>query len=193
MEQRINPRDLTLLLTLAAAFAAATTARAAKPSDRELAQKIVGTCVSIQPGDVVVVAGGKHVIPLMEEVAIAAQEAGGLVTMFLSSDRVGRSRSADIPEEYLQYEPHYFKEWVKQIDVWIGLPNSEDPEAIRQGVSESRLAKMARGGRSIREAVSEATLRGVFVGMPTRQTAQRVGVDFKMLSRIGVSEIYRLL
>ena len=73
----------------------------------ELAPKIVSTSANIKPGDVVVVWGGKHTIPLMEALAIEAQKAGGLVNMFLSSDLVLRSYFVDVPEEYLEIEPRY--------------------------------------------------------------------------------------
>src|SRR6266704_4291798 len=80
----------------------------ANPQERdlgELARRVVTTSVSVKPGDVVVITGGKHTVPLMEALAIEAQKAGGMVTMFLSSDSVVRSLNVEVPERFLSQEP----------------------------------------------------------------------------------------
>ncbi len=107
----------------------------------ELARKIVQTSASIKAGDVVVVYGGKHTIPFMEALTIEAEKKGGLVQMFLNTDKVARSYYADVPEEYLELEPKYFVEWLKNTDVWIGLSSIENPKAVYGDISEERFAK----------------------------------------------------
>src|SRR5439155_12637742 len=71
----------------------------------ELAHRIVTTSLVVKPGEVVVINGGKHTIPLMEALAIEADKAGGMVTILLDSDRVIRSLNVDVPEQYLKHEP----------------------------------------------------------------------------------------
>lgn len=114
------------------------TASAQDKNYDELARKIVHTSVRIQPGDVVAVMGGKHMIPLMEAVAVEAQMQGGMVTLFLDSDRVMRSFYKDVPEPYLEQEPQYIANWLDEIDVWISLPSWENPETVFADIPEER-------------------------------------------------------
>ena len=150
----------------------------------ELARRIVSTSANIKAGDAVVVSGGKHTIPLMEAVAIEAQKAGGMVTMFLNSDRVIRSRNADVPEQYLEQEPRYFAEWLKHVDVYIGLPNVDDPRAMIAGVAQARLAKVTKAGLVVNNMLNDAKLRGVFIGYPTKQLAELNQVDFSTYEKM---------
>ena len=76
----------------------------------------------IQPGEVVVVSGGQHFIPLMEAIAIESNLKGAFTTVFLNTDNIERGLVNDVPMQYLSATPTYFGEWVKNIDVWIGLP-----------------------------------------------------------------------
>ncbi len=88
---------------------------AEEAADPELARRIVNVSASVNPGDVVVVAGGKHTIELMEALAIEVQKAGGMVSMFLNSDQVLHSLYAFVPEKYLELEPAYFAEWILRL------------------------------------------------------------------------------
>ena len=66
--------------------------------------------------------GGKHTIELMEAVAIESEKAGGLVQMFLESDRVARAAFTEMPEQYLDQKPTYLADWYKRTTVYIGMP-----------------------------------------------------------------------
>lgn len=177
MYRLISRRCVAALMVLTIGNGLATLTKADKPSNEELARRIVGGCVQVEPGDVVVVAGGKHTIPMMEAIAIEVQKAGGMVTMFLSSDRVARSRWMQVPEKYLGQERRFFLEWMRQIDVWIGLPHQEDPQGVRAGVPEARRAKAAKGNRVFLDALRSLKLRAVLVGYPTRQRARDSGLE----------------
>lgn len=148
-----------------------------KPKDEELARRVVTESAGVQPGDVVAIAGGKHTVQLMESIAIEVQKAGGLPVMLLSSDRVERSRWVDMPEEYLDQTPEFLVAWLKEIDVWIGLPDEEDPQAIRAGVPESRLARAAKADAAVDEAFRKHMGSAVWIGYPTHQEADQNGLD----------------
>jgi hypothetical protein len=76
---------LCLVLCWLADIGSAQSNQSVRPDLTALAHRIAITSAGIKPGDVVV-AGGKHTIPLMEAIAIEAQKAGGLTNLFLSSD-----------------------------------------------------------------------------------------------------------
>ena len=107
---------------------AASTVGAQDKNYTELAARIVNSSAQIKPGEVVMVAGGKHNIALMEELAIQVAKAGGLVIMTMDSDRFQRALYTEVPERYLEQPPNCFVGWLKHISVFIGLPGVEDPK-----------------------------------------------------------------
>ncbi len=171
-------------LCSASGVAAQTGQTAGRPDLPRLAKRIATTSAGIKPGDVVVIAGGKHTISLMEALAIEAQKAGGMVTMFLSSDSVTRSSYRDVPEEYLSNKPAFFAEWVRSIDVWIGLPGEEDLESLLAGIPEARVAKAAEAAQMLNRAVNESGVRAVFLGYPSRATAAVNGLPYDRFERL---------
>jgi aminopeptidase len=178
-----------LKLTTASLLVAATTGsfisvvgQDSKPGQSrsydELARRIVSTSAAIQAGDVVVISGGQHNIPLMEALAIETQKAGGLATIFLNTDKVSRSLNVDVPEQYLEQEPRYLAEWFKHIDVFIGLPSIEDDKAVNADVPEARNAKRAKAGQVVDNMLNDSRVRAVFVGYPAKEHAANVHLDF---------------
>ncbi len=151
---------------------------AAEPDHAQLAQRVVKTCANVKPGDVVVVWGGQHTVPLMQAVAIEAQKAGGMVTMFLNTDAMARSRWVEMPEQFLEQEPRYMAEWFKEIDVLIGLPDLENPLAVWGDVPEAKFAKANKAGMFLGNLFNTMKIRGFFVGLPARADAELFGIDF---------------
>jgi len=143
-----------------------------------LVKRVVAVSANVKPGEVVVVFGGKHTVPLMEELAIEIQKAGGLPTMLLGSGRVTRSFYLDVPEKYLEQEPRYFAEWLKHMNVWIGISAYEDPKAVFADIPETRFAKAAEADQYITDRLNESGLRLVFIGYPTRELAAVNKLDF---------------
>jgi aminopeptidase len=198
-----KPNYLFMLLVGTVIFSPALvfiSAEAQENNYAELATKIVKTSASVKPGDVVVVAGGKHNIALMEALAIEAKKQGGMVTMFIDSDAVERATFKDVPEQYLELQPTYFADWMKHINVFIGLPNVEDSKAVFGDIPLERLAKASKAGQVITDALNGSGLRLVNVGYPTQSDAslnqldlatyqkvfwEAVGADYQQISRDG--------
>jgi aminopeptidase len=150
----------------------------------ELAGRIVKTSAGVKPGDVVVVAGGKHDVALMEALAIEAAKAGGLVTMFLDSDKYERALYTEVPEKYLEQQPTYFVEWLKHMNVFIGLPGVEDPKATFGDVPPERFAKASKAGQVITDALNASGVRAAFVGYPTASDAAVNQLDFETYQKV---------
>jgi leucyl aminopeptidase (aminopeptidase T) len=171
-------------LTLGAALGLlvwSTPASAQEAQHASLAKRIVTTSVNVQPGDVVVVAGGRHNIDMMEALAVEATMAGGLVTMFLNSDRVTRTGVAEADAKYLDFEPTYFANWLKDVDVWIGLPGIEDSKAVFADVPEDRLARSGKAAQVIFDMINDSGLRGTFIAYPSKQEAAENQLDYAKL------------
>lgn len=87
---------VTALSMLCISAIVATQALAGNVDYEDLAKRIVNTSANVQPGEVVVVSGGQHTVPLMEAIAIEVQKAGGFVTIFLNTDKLARARWFDV-------------------------------------------------------------------------------------------------
>lgn len=155
-----------------------STAGAADPRYEQLARDMVRTSANVQPGDVVVVYGGKHTIELMEAVAAEVNRLGGMPTMFLNTEKVARARFVEMPEQYLDQDQTYFAEWLKHIDVWISIPPFKDVKAVWGDIPEERMAKSRKSAQVIWDMLNDAKLRLVSIGYPTEEQAAINGLDF---------------
>lgn len=149
-----------------------------------LAKRVITVSANVKPGEVVVVYGGKHTVPLMEELAIEAQKAGGMTPLFLGTGRVTRSFYLEVPEKYLEQEHRYFAEWLRHINVWIGMSAYEDPKSVYADIPETRFAKAAKASQYITDRLNESGVRLVFIGYPTRELAAINKLDFATYEKI---------
>lgn len=159
----------------------------AKAQDKdygELAGRIIKTSAGVKPGDVVVISGGKHDMALMESLAIEAAKSGGLVTMLLDSDKYERAFYTEVPEKYLEQQPTFFAEWLKHMNVFIGLPGVEDPKATFGDVPPERFAKANKAGQVITDALNASGVRAAFVGYPTASDAAVNQLDFATYQKV---------
>src|SRR5438094_8209162 len=146
----MGPMKRTLLLGRALRFALSITpvsvalsaAAAQQGNVDRLAHRIVTTSVAVRPGEVVVITGGKHTIPLMEALAIETQKAGGMAALLLSSDKVVRSLNVDVREQFLTQEQRYLAEGLKQTEVLTTLQTASDIKAVAAGVHATLLKKL---------------------------------------------------
>jgi leucyl aminopeptidase (aminopeptidase T) len=148
------------------------------PDYSEMAARVVKTSAGVKPGDVVIIQGGKHTVDLMEEVAIQAAKAGGMVTMLLDSDRFERAIYHEVPEEYLDSQPTRFAEWLKHADVFIGLPAIEDDKLVRAETAPRRSAKINKSDQVVWEALTNSQARIVWLNYPSRSDAASSQIDF---------------
>ncbi len=166
-----------ILTCMGAVFLALQPILAEEARFGDLAKKVVTVSANVKPGEVVVINGGKHTIPLMEALAIEVQKAGGMVQIFLNSDRVIRSYFTEVSEKYLEQEPRYFIEWVRPMDVWIGLPDVEDGKATFGDVPETRFARAGRAGQVVSDMLNQSKVRVVNIGYPTKEDAAVNNID----------------
>jgi len=168
---------LTVVLSITHGFITTPPATAQERNIDRLARRIVTTSVGIKPGEVVVITGGKHTIPLMEALAIEAQKAGGMAAILLSSDKVVRSLNVDVPEQFLTQEPRYFAEWLKRADVFITLPTASDIKALDAGVPATRLGKLNQAGQFLTPLLDDMRFRELDISYPTRERGASWGIE----------------
>lgn len=150
----------------------------------ELAKKVVNTSVGVKPGDVVVISGNARSIPLMEDLAIEAAMAGGMVQVFVDTDRLARTINAEVPEKYLKQEPKYLVNWIKEVDVWIATPDVEDYKASIAGVSQERLAQLNKSGEIVADALNSSKLKYLYIDLPSKADAALFQVPYADLEKM---------
>ena len=162
-------QNATIRRTVLLAALMAPGAALAQPDYDQLAHRVINTTAQVKPGDVVVISGGKHNLALMESLTNQANKAGGMTMMMISTDKVDRFAATEVPEKYLEQEPRFLGEWLKQVDVLISLPSDEDPKAVAAGVPEARWAKIAKANEAVNDLImSSRRLRFVTVGYPSK-------------------------
>lgn len=144
-----------------------------------LAKKIIHVSAEVKRGDVVVISGGKHTIPFMEQLSIETEMKGGISVRLLETDRVARSYVADIPMVYLDQDLSFFGRWFDDIDLFIGLPDLEDPESVMADVPEERMAKINESSEVVQDMLNRSSMKTFFVEYPTQAEAASLGLDFE--------------
>ena len=150
----------------------------------ELARRVVTTTIGVGAGDVVIVDGGKHTIPLMELMAIEAAKAGGMPNLWLESDRVLRAFLTEVPAAYLDQKPSYLSDWYGHTTVWIGLGAFENPKAIFADIPEAKLAKLSAAGQEVFGMLNASPIRGAIIEYPTAAAAEEAGLPLDRFAAI---------
>jgi leucyl aminopeptidase (aminopeptidase T) len=175
---------LSFCTAIGCAVLCGTAALAQEMNFADLAGKIIKTSANVKPGDVVVIAGGKHDMTLMEALAIEARKQGGIVQMFFDSDKYERAVFTEVPDKYLDQQPTYLVEWVKTTNVFIGLPGVEDSKSVFGDVPQDKLAKSNKAGQVITDSLNSSGVRAVYVGYPTASDAAVNQLDFATYQKV---------
>jgi len=160
------------------------------PDLQDLAQRIVRTSAGVKPGEVVLIRGGEHFLPLMEAIGLEAQKSGAHVTLLPESEKLLRHRYAEVAEEHLEHGRHFFAEWLKQVDVYIILPLAPDVEPIIGDVPETRIAKIRKANQVFLQMLNEAKLRTIYVEYPSERTAKVYGLDFATYEKMHWAAVH---
>ena len=130
-----------------------------------LAKEIVENA-GIQAGEVVVVNAGQHNIPLLEAIVMESNMKGAFTNVFFTTDEIERSQAHDVHYQHLLATPSFFGEWVKNIDVWIGLSTVENPQIILKDALEVRMVALRQGGQQLYDGFNKVQMSRVFSQLP---------------------------
>jgi leucyl aminopeptidase (aminopeptidase T) len=182
-------RALALATLVIAGLLVAVPAHGQSTAQEGLADRVITTCVAVQPGDVVVLYGGRHHLDTMEELAMRANMAGGLTNIIVISDKQQRAYWTEVPEKHLSIVPTYWKSWLSEVDVWIGMPGVEDPRAVYGDIPQERFAAGAEGSQMFTDILNGTPLRFVYINPPSAQQAETAGMDLDRFSEMYWSAI----
>ena len=169
----MNPKNLISVVLILLCFSVSAQERDWTPIAKEIVEN-----AGIQPGEVVVVNGGQHNVPLLEAIAMESNMKGAFTNVFFTTDEIERSLAHDVHYQYLSATPTYFGEWVKNIDVWIGLSSAENPQIIFKDALEVRMAALRKGGQQLYDGFNKSKCRVYQVNYPTQQEAALAKMEF---------------
>ena len=152
---------------------------------KPLAKEIVENA-GIQPGEVVVVNAGQHNIPLLEAIVMESNMKGAFTNVFFTTDEIERSQAHDVHYQHLLATPSFFGEWVKNIDVWIGLSTVENPQIILKDALEVRMVALRQGGQQLYDGFNKVKCRVYSVNYPTPQEAALAKMEFPAYEKMIV-------
>jgi aminopeptidase len=147
----------------------------------QIAKQILTTSAGVKPGDIVVITGGQHTMPLMEAAAVEVARAGGQPTLMLTTDKVARAVNMETPEAAIQATKS--NSWILQADVLITLPAYEDNRAVMAGMTPARQAKFtpAATAAGFTKQLDASKLRGVFVSYPHKRFAESQQLAYEQM------------
>jgi aminopeptidase len=141
-----------------------------------IAKQIVNTSAGVKPGELVMITGGQHTLPLMEAVAVEVARVGGQPRMVVSTDKVGRAINLETPESAIQTSKS--DNWTLQSDVLISLPPYENAPAVLASVSPERRVKFSQVAATFTKQLDGSKVRTVSVAYPSKSVAAQHQLDY---------------
>lgn len=147
--------------------------------ERDIAQRIVNTCLRIQPGEMVLINAHQHTITMAEAIAVACYQTGAVPLILFDSDDLFRAYCSEVPEEHLERAPAHFLRALEKTDAVIQLSQVEDPRVFDAGpVSVS--SAFLKANKPSFDLARQRRIREIGLGwsMCTPQRARQYGVDY---------------
>ncbi|NOZ82046.1 MAG: aminopeptidase [Candidatus Micrarchaeota archaeon] len=152
----------------------------------KVAERIIGTNLSVREGEMVIINCGPNSLEFAEELAYHSSIIGAQPTIVYSSDRLALRVFRKIDEKYLRVIPKLTEYLSKKADVKIIIDDS-DPEIekkIPQKKLEIRRSALKPVRRREDRRIMKKDVKIALVGFPTPSQAKALGISFKKLSSI---------
>ena len=147
---------------------------------RPLADKIVGTCLRVRPGEVVQIGGGVHNFAFVGALAAAVRRAGAFAELNVTSDDLQLETLTMVPLEYLQMVPRHRLKWLEDVNALIVTDAVADPRRALSVPEERRRAAEA-AAEAVQRHIFERGLRVLYVPYPTPAARAGLPITFPNL------------
>ena len=157
-----------------------------KGGNEALAQKLVGQCISIHEGAIVLINGGVRDVELLEDLAVQVRKVGAFPLITLGSDRLARRMYTNVPEKYDAQAPELDLKLMNMVTAIISVDYSATETALA-GISPARIAARANAALPVTDVVVKRGVLGLNLGnnlYPTEELAKRFGMSQQDLSKI---------
>lgn len=147
----------------------------ADPRIHKLADLLVNYCVTVQPGDKVMLTGGPAAMPLVLETYRQIIRAGGLPSIFWDDNQFREIMLTEGSEEQILYVPDPMMLAVETFDCRITIRSDENTRAL-SGIDPAKQQLAASGRRELMQTFMQRSatgdLRWVGTLFPTNAYAQ---------------------
>ena len=150
---------------------------------------MIDTC-NLKKGDGVVVKGGAHTQPPLEEIAIQCYKKGATPTIVVSSDRFLKRVYDEVPGKTLETVPKQYVGLVKAADTLITVEEFEDPSIARRFPREKTKARQ-KSSLPLYDIIFHAKdgKKWLYAGWPTKAAARTYGVPYATMREIVLGGI----
>jgi len=152
-----------------------------------IADNLVNQSAAVQPGEIVVIAGGTAEIELIGAIQVAVSKAGGQPLITLNIPKANKRALMETPMEHLGQLPTANLLMTKMADVFINVGSVQDPDLFSDA-PEERLAAARKAGVPLTRALNNARFRSATLGqtggIPTMAYAESVDADYEEISEI---------
>lgn len=134
---------------------------------------------NLRRGDAVVVRGGVHAMPLLEEISLACYRRGAVPLMLVTSDSYSKRMFEEIPASTLAQTPKHLLAMAKMSDMYIAIEEFDDP-SIAEGFPRRKLEARQRAHLPLHELYSHPRKgkKWLYAGWPTKKAAEHYGIAY---------------
>ena len=150
-----------------------------------LSNRLVTQVAGVKEGEIVFVSGSCRDLELLENLATDVRKVGGFSLLTVGSDRLFKKYYEEVPEKYDTQAPDLDLKLATLPAVAIGVETNEADD-IASGISQTRLAAVAKAGEPVADIFLKRNVRSVNVGnglYPTAYRAKRFGMSQDDLSK----------
>lgn len=179
-------RDATESVESGAVSAAVTDSAAAPAADfKSVAAKVVQQSAAVREGEIVLISGTDEDLPLLEDIAIEVQKAGGYPLVTVNTEQFRRRTYDEVPAKYDARTPALARKLIEIEDVFITTESGEG--RTLKGVPPARMAARAKAFAPVLELARKRNVRTVALGnglYPSAERAEQFGMSREELGRL---------
>ena len=144
-----------------------------------LSNRLVTQVAGVKEGEIVFVNGSCRDLELLENISTDVRKVGGFSLLTVGSDRLFKKYYEEVPDKYDTQAPDLDLKLATLPAVAIGVETNEADD-IAAGISQARLAAVAKAGEPVADLYLKRNVRSVNVGnglYPTAYRAKRFGMS----------------
>jgi aminopeptidase len=144
-----------------------------------LSNRLVTQVAGVKEGEIVFVSGSCRDMELLENIVTDVRKVGGFSLLTVGSDRLFKKYYEEVPEKYDAQAPDLDLKLATLPTVAIGVETNEADD-IAAGISQTRMAAVAKAGEPVADLYLKRNVRGVNIGnglYPTAYRAKRFGMS----------------
>jgi aminopeptidase len=148
--------------------------------------------MNLKRGEAIVIRGGVHAQPLLEEIGLLCYKQGAQPLIMTTSDNFSARVYREIAKETLELTPKHYLGAIKAADGYIVVDPFKDPKISTTFPQEKIAAKTQANVPIRKELYGEETGRGkkwIYAAWPTQEAARFYGIDYADLERFIIDGI----